>query len=189
MSEQNETAAAPAATEPKAKQRKPKAAKAAKPSKTPVTMVQYKTLKALSKAPNGLTRKKISEKAFNGNSVNFAPILAPLMKAKMVKQVEIDVDGKTETIFEIMAAGRKVADGQPPRREGGAQHQPLPKVGGVITKTYLDKEFKVTVTADGFKFGNKTYPSLTATAKAIRGSDQEINGWAFFGLTKTESAK
>ena len=154
---------------------------------TPITRPMYRVLGALNdaSAKGGLTRKKIAELAFGGNSVNLKVLLDPLAKAKLVNLKDIDVEGKTETLVTITAAGKKVAKNPPQVRETTAAHAALPKVGGVIEKTYLGKAIKVTVVADGFKFGGKTYPSLTAAAKAVRGTDQEVNGWKFFGLVKT----
>lgn len=169
---------------------RPKVAAKAKPSANgTITGVQYRVLKAIAATKHGLTRKQISEKAFGGNSINFVPILTPLIDAKMIRQVDIKVpeDGINETRFEAMAKGAKAAKGAPPvtqRGNGAASHQPLPKPGGTITKTYLGKEYKVKLLSDGFSYAGKTYSSLTATAKAIRKSEQEVNGWAFFGLTK-----
>lgn len=152
-------------------------------TKITITNAQHKVLKAIS--ASALPRKRIAEKCFGGNSVNFVPILGPLVAAKLVKPSELDIDGRTEEAFKATAAGVKLAKGPAPvTARNGDTHQPLPKVGGTITKTYLGKEVMVKVTADGFQFKNKTYTSLTAAAKAVRGSDQEVNGWAFFGLTK-----
>ena len=205
MNDEATTTTAPAvpAAKPAAPKTKPKAAKKPAAKSTPkakpangITGVQYRALKVIAKAPNGLSRKQIAEKAFNGNSVNFVPILDPLVKAKLVKVIELGGDPKTpdvakETLFEATAAGRKVAAGAPPvtaRGRGEASHASLPKAGGVITKTYLGKEYKVKVEADGtFRYAGKPYTSLTAAAKAIRGSEQEVNGWAFFGLVKDKA--
>jgi SPP1 gp7 family putative phage head morphogenesis protein len=62
--------------------------------------------------------------------------------------------------------------------------QPHPPVGGTFEKTYKGQKIKVEVTHDGYKIGDKVHKSLTAAAKAVRGTDTPINGWAFFGLTK-----
>lgn len=160
-----------------------------------ITNVQYRALKALAASKKPMTRRELADAAFNGNSINFSPILNPLVKAKLVKSDELPKDGElrkdgtvseaVETVFTATALGRKEAAKAPADLTRGAgKHQPLPKPGGVIERTYLGKVHKVTVTADGFRYQNKNYPSLTATAKAVRGSDQEVNGWAFFGLTK-----
>lgn len=177
MSEQETAVQAPVA--------KPK--KARKPAKKPmhITGQQHRVLQCLARLAPGsaITRQKIAEKAFNGNSVNFKPILGPLVKAGLVHADEIDVDGKTEQSFSATVPGRKVAKEPAPTR-GSAEHQSLPKVGGKIKKTYKGKEIEVKVKADGFEYKGKTYSSLSAAAKAVRGDDTEVNGWLFFGLTK-----
>lgn len=150
---------------------------------------QIKTLRALEAAKAPMTRRQIAEAAFGGNSVNFAPILKPMVDAKppLIKQADLDIDGKVEVVFTITASGSKAAKAGPQDLSRGAgKHANLPKVGGVIEKTYLGKAHKITVVEDGFRYQNKTYPSLTATAQAVRGSDAAINGWAFFGLVKSE---
>lgn len=165
--------------------RRPTKAKATKPSANGVTSVQYRVLKALAKVNGSLTRVDIKNRAFNGNSVNLKPILDPLVSAKLVTCKELDIDGKAEVNFTATAAGRKAATKPAPAaRSSNAEHQALPRVGGTFTKTYLGKEVTVKVVADGFQVNGKTYPSLTAAAKAVRGSEMEVNGWAFFGLTK-----
>ena len=184
----DETTAASVTTEaaPKAKTTaKPKAKATAKPSANgSITGVQHRVLKALA-AKGAMTRGKIMIAAFKGNSVNMKPILDPLIKSKLVSEKEIDIDGKVETAFLATPAGRKTAKNAPPARtRGEAQHKSLPKVGGTFTKEYKGKTITVKVLADGFQVGSKKYTSLTAAAKGVRGSDNEINGWAFFGLTK-----
>ena len=163
---------------------KPKPAKAKPRVLQEITGPQYRTLKSLAESKIAMTRGKIMAAAFNGNSVNMRPILEPLVKSKLVTTEDIDVHGKAETVFLAPGAGRKAAHNSPPPRRGAASHQPLPKVGGSITKEYNGKKVTVSVTSDGFRVGAKTYSSLTAAAKAVRESDMEVNGWAFFGLTK-----
>jgi hypothetical protein len=62
--------------------------------------------------------------------------------------------------------------------------QVLPPVGGSFEKVYKGQTFKVEVVHGGFKIGDKTYGSLTSAAKAVKGSDTAVNGWAFFGVSK-----
>ena len=169
-----------------------------KSSKITVTAPQHRVLRALANGAKSaagtvmLSRAKIKDTCFGGNSINLKPILDPLAKAKLIRSDEPVTDGKdgaegrSEEIFRLTAAGFKASQTEPPasRRNGGANHQPLPKVGGTFAKTYKGKEIKVQVVADGFKVGAKTYPSLTAAAMAVRDSESPINGWAFFGLTK-----
>lgn len=153
-----------------------------------ITPIMHRVLKAIEKAP--LNRKLIAEKAFGGNSVNLAKAIKPLVEAKLARLKDVDVDGKVEEFLEISATGKRVAAKPMPTRPTTAAHEALPKAGEFITKMYLGKEVKVKVTADGFEFKGKKYPSLTATAMAVRGNDQAVNGWKFFGLVKpTEKAE
>jgi hypothetical protein len=59
--------------------------------------------------------------------------------------------------------------------------KPGPKAGTVLRRTYKEKDYEVTATADGFRMGGKDYTSLTALAKEITGY-KAINGRAFFGV-------
>lgn len=150
-----------------------------------ITGQMHKVLGALNGAKKPLTRKEIMAAAFNGNSINMKPVLDPLVAEKLVKGRDRDVDGKIEVVFEITAPGKKAAAAPAPTRGvGKTEHQPLPKVGGTVTKEYKGKTITLKVLAEGFQIGKDVYKSLTAAAKAVRGSDKEINGWLFFGLTK-----
>lgn len=187
------TAPAKAKAAPKKTASKPKAKTTAKPA-AGLTGPQHRVLKALAKSKNPLTRKQIAEKAFNGNSVNFVPILDPMV-GTLLRKHELGGDDQPdvpkETVFEITAAGRREAEKAPPvtaRTNGAANHAHL-KAGQVITREYNGKEVKVKVTADGFEYKGKTYPSLTAAAQAVRGTDQAVNGWQFFRLIKNGDGK
>lgn len=147
---------------------------------------QIKALKAIAGKP-AITRKQLSTVAFGGNSVNFVPILEPMVKAKLISQKELDIDGKKEITFSATAAGVALSKKVVPADRGAAKHEALPKVGGSFTKNYKGKDFTIKVVAEGFKIGATTYPSLTAAAQAIRDSKSAINGWAFFGLVKAKA--
>lgn len=165
--------------------RKTKAAKASSNGKATLTRVQHRILVALTAAEGHITRKEIMARAFNGNSVNLKPILGQLTEAKLVSQKDLPVDGgKPEIGFIVTATGKKAAAKPAPQRASSAEHQSLPKVGGTFTRSYKGQEIEVRVVAEGFQIGRTTYSSLTAAAKGVRGSDQEVNGWKFFGLTK-----
>jgi hypothetical protein len=58
------------------------------------------------------------------------------------------------------------------------------KTGTELTKEFKGKNIKVLVTEDGFKYGGKTYKSITAVAKEITG--YTISGPVFFGLAKSK---
>jgi hypothetical protein len=63
-----------------------------------------------------------------------------------------------------------------------AEDARLPMPGTVLTRTYRKKQVSVEVLRDGFLYDGKTYPSLSAVAKAVTGS--HWNGFLFFGLLK-----
>lgn len=64
----------------------------------------------------------------------------------------------------------------------------LPAVGAVIVKTYKGRELRVIRLADRFEFEGRDYPSLSRIAREVIGGEQ-INGFAFFGLTKPSKEK
>jgi hypothetical protein len=148
---------------------------------------QLKALKALVSYKKWMRRKDIAARAFNGNAINFVPILNPMVKAKLIETTEDDVDGKVDTVFRATKAGR-TASKQPLPERNGASHEALPKVGKTFTKEYKGKTYTVKVLGDeGFQIGGKKYPSLTAAAQGIRDSQSAVNGWAFFGLVKAKA--
>jgi hypothetical protein len=61
----------------------------------------------------------------------------------------------------------------------------LPPAGSIFVREYRGGQVQVTVLADAFEHEGKTYPSLSAVAKAITGS--HVNGFHFFKLTRAKS--
>ena len=61
----------------------------------------------------------------------------------------------------------------------------LPPVGTLLVRDYRGGQVQVTVLADAFEHEGKTYPSLSAVAKAITGS--HVNGFLFFKLNGAKS--
>jgi hypothetical protein len=57
----------------------------------------------------------------------------------------------------------------------------LPPPGTILTRPYKGQQLHVQVLTDGFAFGGRVYPSLSAVAKAITGS--HTNGFLFFRNT------
>lgn len=53
-------------------------------------------------------------------------------------------------------------------------------IGARLTRHWKGREIEVVVEAEGFRWGDKLYPSLSAAATAIAGS--RWNGPRFFGL-------
>jgi hypothetical protein len=56
----------------------------------------------------------------------------------------------------------------------------IPPTGTVIVRHFGDRDYRVTVTDEGFMLGRHRYRSLSAVAKAITG--KHWNGFMFFGL-------
>ena len=56
--------------------------------------------------------------------------------------------------------------------------------GAVLTRMHKGVEHRVEVLATGFRYGEQTYRSLSAVARAITGTNW--NGKVFFGLKKKE---
>ncbi len=63
----------------------------------------------------------------------------------------------------------------------GGRDPRLPKVGTALEREYKGKKLHVTVEADGFTFGGKSYKSLSALAQHITGS-KAVNGYLFWQL-------
>ena len=72
-----------------------------------------------------------------------------------------------EAVFELPPASR-------------ARDPRIPPTGTVLVRHFGDRDYRVTVTADGFMLGKHRYRSLSAVAKAITG--KHWNGFLFFGL-------
>ena len=72
----------------------------------------------------------------------------------------------------------------PKAKAPGVRDSRLPDIGTTLVKEYKGTTYKVVMLADGFQVGTEVYPSLSKLAKVIRGNSGEVNGFAFFGLTK-----
>jgi len=161
-----------------------------------VTKTQHRVLACLAAAGGPMRRAAIISDAFGGTSKNLRVVIDPLKDAKLVRTKTLDVDGKKEETIEITPAGKKVAAKPlPPKVTANGdslKHTALPKVGGTFTKVYKGETVTVKVVEGGFQVGEGkkavTYTSLTAAAKGIRGTDMEVNGWAFFGMVKKVEA-
>ena len=67
------------------------------------------------------------------------------------------------------------------RMEQAQKRDPrLPEVGITLHRKYKGNDINVKVKEDGFQYGNETYKSLSAVARAITGS--HVNGFRFFKL-------
>lgn len=81
---------------------------------------------------------------------------------------------------------KRVAPAPRPRKPR-ERNPRLPPIGGVIEKTFRGTAIRVEVTADGFAYDAKPWPSLTALALHLTGYPA-VSGPAFFGLTQTRPA-
>ena len=58
----------------------------------------------------------------------------------------------------------------------------LPLPGALLSRQWKGRNILVEVLAEGFRYENRHYPSLSAIAVAVTGT--RWNGLAFFGLTR-----
>jgi hypothetical protein len=68
-----------------------------------------------------------------------------------------------------------------PRAAEGRDRR-IPPPGTVLVRHFGDRDYRVTVTEDGFMLGRHRYRSLSAVARAITG--KHWNGYLFFGLDR-----
>lgn len=95
-------------------------------------------------------------------------------------QAEVYGGLDTKTLRLLERAGR--ASG----KASGPQRRQLSK-GSKLFREWHGEVYEVLVLDKGFAWRGETYPSLTAVARAITGTNW--NGWAFFGLKRrTEKA-
>jgi hypothetical protein len=69
----------------------------------------------------------------------------------------------------------------PGDRDRRPQDSRLPLPGTMLSRQWKGQTILVEVLAEGFRFDNRHYPSLSAIAVAVTGT--RWNGVAFFGLT------
>jgi len=62
----------------------------------------------------------------------------------------------------------------------GARDPRIPPAGTVLVRHFGDRDYRVTVTDEGFMLGRHRYRPLSAVAKAITG--KHWNGFLFFRL-------
>ena len=94
----------------------------------------------------------------------------PIMRMLLAWRVQVEAYGG------IDADTRKALD-----RTGAAQPEGRQLgVGAILTRNWKGQKVEVVVEADGFRWDEELYPSLSAAATAIAGS--RWNGPRFFGL-------
>ncbi len=94
----------------------------------------------------------------------------PILRQLLAWRLQADALGGLEA--EIRKAVRRKGRQRPEGLQLG--------IGARLTRTWQGREVEVIVAADGFRWEERTYPSLSAAATAIAGS--RWNGPRFFGL-------
>ena len=96
-------------------------------------------------------------------------------------QIACDADLRTVAPREFLTVGGvpvRTARGDRNRRPPDSR---LPLPGTLLSRKWKERTLLVEVLADGFRFENRVYASLSAIAVAVTGT--RWNGLAFFGLT------
>ena len=81
---------------------------------------------------------------------------------------------------------RRMAKGFAETGRVAADTSPRLRPGARLVREWRNKTYVVTVTEDGFEYGGRTHPSLTAIAKQITGG--HWSGPRFFGLQAANEA-
>ena len=88
-----------------------------------------------------------------------------------------DADLRT-TVPRVKEPVPVVLEGAQPAAPTRGSDPRLPMPGTILTRDYKGQSLQVEVLAEGFAYGNQTYKSLSAVAKAVTGA--HCNGFWFF---------
>jgi hypothetical protein len=124
---------------------------------------------AAKKAP----AKKTAAKATPKRKAPAKPA-APNAPAKPAAPKEPTTSATAKQDDQTPKRGRRATPGKDPR---------IPPVGTKIVRPYKGEEYEVTVLADGFRWNDGVYSSLSKLASAITGA-KSINGLLWFRLTE-----
>src|ERR1019366_6453022 len=86
--------------------------------------------------------------------------------------------------FSVSGTSVQTTPGDRDRREHDSR---LPLPGALLSRKWKERTILVEVLAEGFRYENRHYPSLSAIAVAVTGT--RWNGLAFFGLTRPVSGE
>jgi hypothetical protein len=103
------------------------------------------------------------------------------------QQIARDADLRTVAPRDFFTVGGetvRMTRGGQNRRE---QDSRLPLPGALLSRKWKGRNILVEVLAEGFRYENRHYPSLSAIAVAVTGT--RWNGLAFFGLTRPVSGE
>ena len=102
-------------------------------------------------------------------------------------QIARDADLRTVAPRDFFTVGGervRTTRGGRNRREHDSR---LPLPGALLSRKWKERTILVEVLAEGFRYENRHYPSLSAIAVAVTGT--RWNGLAFFGLTRPVSGE
>ncbi len=102
-------------------------------------------------------------------------------------QIARDADLRMVAPQGFFSAGGRSIDPAPGDRDRRRQDSRLPIPGTMLSRQWKGQTILVEVLAEGFRFENRHYRSLSAIAVAVTGT--RWNGLAFFGLTRKEPAR
>jgi hypothetical protein len=103
-----------------------------------------------------------------------AKLAAPTAPAKPAAPKEPTTSATAKQGDQTPKRGRRATPGKDPR---------IPPVGTKIVRPYKGEEYEVTVLADGFRWNDGVYSSLSKLASTITGA-KAINGLLWFRLTE-----
>ena len=89
------------------------------------------------------------------------------------------------TVERLEALGEELDGGKAEVRRRRTDDRPI--AGTRLIREYQGVEHCATVLADGFEYQGRPYKSLSAIARAITGT--RWNGWVFFGVRRSGSAR
>jgi hypothetical protein len=108
------------------------------------------------------------------------PFSRPFLQSRVAYRIqELAYGGlKLEIVARLEALGERLDGGNIVLRRIRADDRPIS--GTRLMRAHQGVEHVVTVLSDGFEYEGRPYQSLSAIARAIRGT--RWNGWVFFGL-------
>jgi hypothetical protein len=102
-------------------------------------------------------------------------------------QIAQDADLRTVAPRDFFTVGGERVQTTPGDRNRRQPDSRLPLPGALLSRKWKGRTILVEVLAEGFRYENRHYPSLSAIAVAVTGT--RWNGLAFFGLTRRAGAE
>jgi hypothetical protein len=106
---------------------------------------------------------------------------------KRAKEIAQDADLRKVAPRDVFQVEGKAVQTTPGDRNRRQQDRRLPLPGAMLSRKWKGRTILVEVLANGFRYENRHYTSLSAIAVAVTGT--RWNGVAFFGLTGSNAKK